>query len=152
MKCLRRVGVRILSVAAFVLMALCCAYGLEEEGCSDQNLKGAFGFTISGVSAKEGPFAIVGAFDADGSGKIAGAGTEAILGVIGPNQAFTGTYHVTADCKGTGVLTFTDSGLQSHLSFVLVDDGKEILIIVTDRGEVEFGSAKKQFSGPRHSE
>lgn len=152
MNCLRCSSGKLLSLAVLMLMTFGYGHGLEEKVCSNRSLEGSFGFTISGTNAVAGPFAIVGSFDVDGRGNISGAGTEAIVAVIGPNQAFTGTYNVDTNCKGTALLTFTDSGLQTHLSFVLVDDGKEAMIIVTDRGTVEFGAAKKQFARSEHSE
>jgi hypothetical protein len=146
---------KVLSLAVFLLMSFCCGYAQNnDDGCTNASLKGEFGFSITGTNAGVGPFATVGRFVSDGKGNITGVATEAILPVIGPNQAFTATYTVTSECAGSAVLTFTDSGAATHLNFVLVDRGREILIIVTDRGAVESGSAKKQFPQhpPEHSD
>lgn len=136
---------KMLSLAAFLLMTFCYGYAQDDDGCTNANLKGEFGFSITGTNAGAGPFATVGRFVSDGNGRITGVATEAILGVIGPNQAFTATYTVTAECRGSAVLIFTDAGVRIHLNFVIVDGGREAFIIVTDRGAVESGSAKKQF-------
>lgn len=134
-----------LSLGVFLLMTFCYGYAQSDDECTNASLKGEFGFTITGTNGGVGPFATVGRFVADGHGNITGVATEAILPVIGPNQAFTATYTVASDCRGSAVLTFTDEGAVSDLNFVIVDGGREVLIIVTDRGAVESGSAKKQF-------
>ena len=138
---------KVLSIAVFVLMTFCYGYAQTstgDDGCTNQSLQGEFGFTITGNNAAVGPFAIVGRFEADGQGNVVGVGTEAFFPVIG-RQNFSATYTVNPECTGRAVLTFTDSGQVTHLDFILVDDGREVLLIVTDRGVVESGSAKKQF-------
>jgi hypothetical protein len=54
-----------------------------------------------------------------------------------------GTYTVNPDC--TGSLTFTDNrGRTAHRFAAIVQDGKEIDYVFTDRGIPGTGVAKKQ--------
>lgn len=156
MTCPRSSMPRVLGIAVFLLMTFCYGYAQDDNACSNKSLKGSFGFRITGTNGAVGPFAFVGHFVADGEGNITGAGTEAILPVVGRNQPFAATYTVNADCTGSAVLTFTspDAHSSARLDFVLVDDGKEIMLIDTDRGTVESGVARKQFSrqGPAGSD
>jgi len=111
-------------------------------GCTNADLNGSFGFSISGSNVALGvPFALLGTFSADGQGKFKGNGTESVKGEITQLQ-FDGTYHVSTDCSGTAVLTFV-GGIQTTLGFVIVDNGKEVLLMDTEPGAVETGSAKR---------
>jgi hypothetical protein len=116
--------------------------------CSNESLRGQFGFKITGTNLATGPFAFVGRFEADGLGNIIGKGTEAIpQGIFRP--PFSAVYAVQPDCTGVAILTFnTETQAQARLDFVIVDDGKEILFLDSDRGVIESGAAKKQFKSP----
>jgi hypothetical protein len=55
----------------------------------------------------------------------------------------TETYTVNSDCTGSAVITQTDGSL-THIDFVIVDHGREVLTLPTDPGLVITGTAKKQ--------
>jgi hypothetical protein len=117
--------------------------------CSNESLRGQFGFKITGTNLAIGPFAFIGRFEADGLGNIIGKGTEAIpQGIFRP--PFSAVYTVQPDCTGVAILTFTatENAAQARLDFVIVDDGNEIIFLDSDRGVIESGEAKKQFKFP----
>jgi hypothetical protein len=154
MKCLARCGSKLVVVITLLLLSAGYSYAQSDEGCSNANLKGGFGFVISGINLPTGPFALMGRFVADGEGNLTGTGTEqAVFGAF-RNVPFAATYTVNADCTGSATLTFTTSENhgQAHLDFVLVDGGREVIIIDSDRGSIETGSAKKQFPKSRRRE
>lgn len=128
-----------------VLCLLLCAGSLRAQSqCSNTNLVGAYGFAVRGTNAAANlQFAITGRFVADGNGHFEGSGTQTVSGNLF-KTSFQGGYHINSDCTGSATLTFTN-GPSSNLDFVLVNDGKEVLLIVSDPGTVETGTAKKQF-------
>ena len=87
------------------------------------------------------PYALVGRFSADGAGSFKGAGTESVNGDIA-RVAFSGTYTVDADCTGAAKLRFAHDGL-ANLAFIIVDNGNQLQIIVSDQGTLETGTAIK---------
>jgi hypothetical protein len=91
-----------------------------------------------------GDYAIIGRFEADGHGKLSGAGRQTLNGNQG-DATFTGTYIVGADCTGTAELLFAD-GERGKVRFVLVSDGSEVLLLDTGGHTIETGEAKKQFA------
>ena len=115
------------------------------EDCSNESLEGAFGFIVSGTNvAANVSFAISGRFVADGQGSFTGTASESTAGNIAQHYPITGSYTVAADCTGSAEFLFP-SGASAHLTFALVSDGNEIIILDVDTGSVEYGSAKKQF-------
>jgi len=119
--------------------------------CSNSSLSGGYGFTVNGTNPTSGPYSLVGRFVADGQGVVTGSGAQAVNGSIS-RPTFTGTYTINPDCTGTANLTF-DFGGTAPLDFVIVDDGKQVEIIVAGangvRGENEVGTATRQFNKPR---
>jgi hypothetical protein len=112
--------------------------------CSSESLTGAYGFQLSGSFIPGGiSFATTGRFVSDGHGAVTGTIVESVNGNISTGS-FTATYTVADDCTGVAVFKF-DRGLQSTISFTIVSSGREVLLIDTDPGTVETGSAKKQF-------
>ena len=89
-------------------------------------------------------FAINGSFLADGQGTFYGTANESVGGQIVFQAAFKGTYTMRPNCTGTALFAFPNDQF-ANLEFVLVDDGNEMMILDTDKGTVEFGTAKKQF-------
>lgn len=89
------------------------------------NLFGA----INGVGA----VAIVGQVILDGRGNISGNETASLNGTIAPPASISGTYTETANCTGSAKIT--PQGLNAlNFNFVVVNGGKEILLIETDPG------------------
>lgn len=124
---------------------LYCRDVQAQPKCTNSNLVGAFGFNVSGINTANGgiQFAITGRFEADGKGTFSGTGTQSVAGNISQTP-FSGSYTVQADCTGSALFIFAN-GAEANLTFVLVSNGNEILIIDSGQGTVETGIAKKQF-------
>jgi len=56
---------------------------------------------------------------------------------------FTGSYTVNDDCTGTTTTTFPN-GFVVTGNIVIVDNGKEILMVISNQGEVGTGTLKRQ--------
>jgi hypothetical protein len=112
--------------------------------CSNASLQGAFGFILSGKNVEIGEYAIMGRFDADGKGGFKGEGSQTVNGKPA-RGGFAGTYTLNADCSGTSVLKFNNTGVQDNLDFVLAADGNEIYLIAMGGKTIEYGSAKRLF-------
>jgi hypothetical protein len=111
--------------------------------CSLRTLNGCYGFTFSGNIVGFGPIAGIGVENFDGQGHVTITQTLNVNGRGGIRDTVTGTYTVNSDCTGSTVITQTDGSL-THIDFVIVDNGKEILTLPTDPGSVITGTAKKQ--------
>ncbi len=123
---------------------------LDDAGCSNATLNAAYGFTLSGQNyVNNMPWAFIGQFAGDGAGALKGTGTQSIKGSI-TRARFTGTYEVRPDCLGTATLNF-GGGPAAVIDFVVVDDGREMHVIVADQGVIEFGTAKRVRSAPSAS-
>lgn len=111
--------------------------------CTEAALRGSYGYSYSGTIVEVGPFPIsaTGVITLDGAGQISGTYVTNFGRVIAGNV--TGTYAVNADCTGTAALGFVALGQNSNASFVVVDNGKEILFQSTDPRLVVTGVAKR---------
>ena len=117
--------------------------GGSPGNCSLGTLNGSYGDTISGTIVGFGPIAAIGVTNFDGNGHFTGTDTVNINGSGGIPETSTGTYTVNSDCTGTRVQTFPDGRVVSA-SFVIVNHGKEFLLVNTAPGLVITGSGKKQ--------
>ena len=115
----------------------------SQKPCSLRTLSGNYGDTISGTIIGFGPIAAIGVTNFDGHGHFTGSDTVNINGSGGISESSTGTYTVNSDCTGTRVQTFPDGRVISA-SFVIVNHGKEFLLVNTAPGVVITGSGKKQ--------
>jgi hypothetical protein len=133
-----------LLIACLVLLATGnYAHAQSEDACTAQSIQGGYGFRVTGDNVALGAkFAIVGRFAADGQGHFEGIATESVSGQVG-RTTFIGAYIVNADCTGAARFLFPN-GVAATLDFVIVENGKEVLIIDSDQGTVESGVAKKQ--------
>ena len=118
---------------------------LADEGCSNNSLRGAYGFAVDGqafgtTGQEFAEFADEGRIVFDGHGNMTGTGTESLNGAINP-VVFGGTYSVQSDCTGTATI---QGGLTASLRFMLVEGGQEVNAIVTDPGVVAAGQIVKQ--------
>ncbi len=107
---------------------------------SNASVNGRYAFSFSGSDAA-GEFFIAGSFQADGSGNIT-SGIEDLnhgTGVF-TNLAFTGTYSVGAD--GRGSATTTSSQGTSTFRFVL--DGQGLAVIIAFDSDHGSGTVQKQ--------
>ena len=111
--------------------------------CSLRTLNGCYGFTFSGTILGFGPIAGIGVTNYDGQGHATSTQTLNINGSGGIRDTVTQTYTVNSDCTGSTVITQTDGSL-THIDFVIIDHGKEILTLPTDPGFAITGTAKKQ--------
>ena len=74
------------------------------------------------------------------TGHIAGSEDGTILTFA--EEPVTGSYTVGTDCRGTA--TITPKGQpEMHFSFVVVDDGKEMLAVETDADTVVSGTLQR---------
>jgi hypothetical protein len=136
-----------LSIALLVLICALQASAQDDQSCSKDSLKGAYGFQISGTIP--GVFAIGGVarvvFDGEGNFTqkddvqiiVSGQAPVLILDRIG-----SGTYTVNLDCTGTETLNV--GGQLHHSRLVLVNHGKKIFDMVSDAGMVITGVGEKQ--------
>ena len=120
---------------------------LEDESCSLGALKGRYGLTFHGFGTSGPvpapinafiPVAGVGMMTFDGSGNLSLSETVSFGGKVAPLTA-VGTYTVNPDC--TGSLQAVNA---THLNFVIVHNGREILAINTDQGRVAAVNFEKQ--------
>lgn len=110
-------------------------YAQDEEGCSLATLHGRYGFSADGwLLAPFAPFAEAGVVSSDGNGNSSGSYTINAGGST-TTLNFSGTYTVARDCTGTTTTTSSD-GSVAHLTFVIVDHGKQVRAVGTDSGAV----------------
>ncbi len=119
---------------------------------TNKSIEGTYGFSASGslinVGNITGPMVVVGLINFDGNG---GGSVKGTANTVQPGKfSFTSTsfsYQVNPDGTGTKKFTFIlPNGNVSNvnLSFVIVNNGKEILDIRTDTGVIASGLAKRQ--------
>lgn len=96
------------------------------------------GGTLFANSAVE---AIVGGLVLDGKGNIIGRETFSVDGVIS-QASVTGTYTQNADCTGTAQITPAGSAT-TNFNTVVVNGGKELLLIETDNNTLITGTAQE---------
>jgi len=119
----------------------------REHHCTNAGLEGSYGLLQTGFDVAGNARNGVGIVTFDGKGTWSLVVTEVkneggIQQITNPN----GTYTVNADCRGSASLEKTPIGT-ANWEFVIVDDGKEVLQIVTTppRGAITW-LLKKQFS------
>jgi hypothetical protein len=118
----------------------------DRHTCTDESLQGKFGFTAHGMTLPAlglqapltGAFASSGLADFDGLGHFTLTATSSFNGVIQGPATVTGTYAVNSDCSYT-------SKASNGVTFraVIVNNGRELLILQTTPGVVIAGLAKK---------
>ncbi|MGA7295635.1 MAG: hypothetical protein WBW53_21700 [Terriglobales bacterium] len=85
--------------------------------------------------------AIVGQVELDGKGNISGTEAFSVAGAIS-TASVTGTYTENADCTGTAQITPAGSAT-TNFNTVVVNEGKELLLIETDGNTVVAGTAQE---------
>ena len=124
---------------------------LDESGKVASGFGLALGTVTCGLSGKKETFAadIFGKISGseivayvaqvilDGKGNVSGSGTFDVNGTI-DTTTITGTYTLSANCTGTAKIT-PSGGNPLNFNFVVVNGGKEILLIETDTGTVVGG-------------
>jgi hypothetical protein len=118
--------------------------------CTNAGVEGRFGFETTGILvAGAGPVAFIGELkltvDASGEGVINGhiAASEDGTILTFAEEPVTGSYQVDKDCRGTAKIT-PKGQPEMHFSFVVVDDGKELLAVETDADSVVNGTLVKR--------
>jgi len=111
-------------------------------GCSVASVRGSYGFYRTGTTPF-GPLASVGIATFDGNGSSTVRQTTRRNGVT-TSDLFTtpagpGTYEVDSDCAGRGFLP--DGSVFVH--FVIVDHGKELIILSLSDANTIYGMMKK---------
>ena len=120
--------------------------------CTNAGAEGSFGFGATGVfvagAPATGPVAFIGELkftvNDSGEGEISGHLTGSENGTIltFADEPVTGSYKVGADCRGTPTIR-PKGGPEMHFSLVVVDGGKEMLVIETDVDTVVSGTLVK---------
>ena len=130
-----------LALATLVLALVSVSALAEDQGprtCSNETLRGSYGFTITGerpVPMSTTIEQIVGTAITtfDGWGNF--TQTDNIHGFTGdyvPNRPGTGKYTLNSDCTGTMTLHNNGAPFDLVLSIVVVDDGREVRTAVVD--------------------
>jgi hypothetical protein len=97
-----------------------------------------FATELSGVMIGNGPVGYVGRLVFSTKGTVTGNLTVNVNGTI-TKPTVTGTYTEASDCTGT--ITITPNGLGTmNFTFVVVNSGKELLLIETDTNMVVSGN------------
>lgn len=130
-------------VVAVVIALAFAAIAHASASCSNANLKGNYGFVLTGLNSSAFFTASLGLFVMDGKGSLTGSDTISNNGVIASSVALTGSYTIHSNCSGT--VTFTPAG-GSKESFSVVIDSKNtrLEMIETDSGYTVSGYALVQ--------
>jgi len=118
-------------------------FGLAQGAavCGATGKKLTFAANLDGTINGVGPAAVVGQAILDGKGNISGTGTFSLNGSI-VTGSITGTYTENTDCTGTAQIT--PSGFSTlNFYFVVVNAGKEILMIETDTNTIVSGNMQQ---------
>jgi hypothetical protein len=143
--------------AVILLLALSNLGLAANTNCSNADLKGDYGFTISGETLNSNEVTYthgIAMTNFDGKGNLTQADFVTFNGILAPgvtdpdtgfNTAESGTYHVNSDCTGRAEIHFlpppgVSSGLVVRLAFVL-----------SNQGRTSHGRRGRDLSGKRHS-
>ena len=108
-------------------------------------MHGMFGIRTTGwivAFGPVGPVGDVGVITFDEIGGVSQTTTVSLNGTIIPKR--TSSYVVNTDCTGSLSLALPPPAGISSSNFVIVDYGKELLLINTGNGRVLTGDAKRQ--------
>jgi hypothetical protein len=119
--------------------------------CTNAGVKGSFGFETTGLFLAGAPatgwVAFIGELkltvNPSGEGVIRGHIAGAEDSTTFAEEPVTGSYRVGTDCRGTA--TIRPKGQpEMHFSFVVVDCGKEMLVVETDADTIVSGTLQRQ--------
>jgi hypothetical protein len=108
--------------------------------CTTKGLQGTYGLQAGGTLVGLGPVALNGQAKFQ-RGVISGTASGSFNGQIFTGEKVGGAYKVNTDCQGAAVVSVKQQSL--HLNLVVVNGGKEILLIDTDSGIVVTGSLQR---------
>jgi hypothetical protein len=149
MQKLKLTGALLLTIAEFMTLAMGSASAKGENddsnapACSLNSLRGAYGYSFNGTVSPWGLLAGQGTLAFSGSGSLSGAYIENVNGILFQGK-FSGSFTVATDCTGSATITGLLHTWTVELHFVIVDGGKEVLLLDTGAGKVVSGSAKKR--------
>ncbi len=135
--------------------AISSGFGVKQGSptCTNAGVAGSFDFQTTGVllagAPALGPAAFIGelklAVNSSGEGVISGriAASEDGTILTFADESVTGSYSVDGNCRGTATITPRGQP-EMNFSFVLVDDGKEMLAVETDADTVINGTLVKR--------
>ena len=130
-------AVAIQTVSPHVESAIAVAQG--GATCTNLGVKQTYSFEATGSIIGTGQIAVVGQLKLNGTGGITGNATLSLYGTIHSSVAVSGSYKINSNC--TGSATFTPSGLTAvHFNLVVVNGGKEIMAVQTDRNSIVTGT------------
>jgi hypothetical protein len=115
---------------------------VQAGDCSNNSLKGTYGFSCEGTAGGL-PIAVIGVFTADGEGNGSEVETLSVNGEISQGVPLTVTYTVNADCTGSFVSTGPDGSVFPN-DFVIDDNKKEFRLMPTVSGFVAVCIYRKQ--------
>ena len=107
---------------------------LGATGCSTSTVAGTYGFHGGGFLVGQGVLQFDGQFVLDTAGKVTGIETRDVNGAVISAGAVTGTYNVSAACRGA--ITYQFNGATVHLNTYFVNGKKTFFAIETDSGTV----------------
>lgn len=110
--------------------------------CTNAGVQGTYGVLANGTFVGIGGFALNGLVTLDGAGKLSGTESGSIAGQIFGGAAVSGSYKIKANCTGTATFKVTGEPTQ-HAGLVVVNGGKELLVMETDANTVVAGTAQK---------
>lgn len=117
--------------------------GSKAKSCGLQTLNGSYAAAFTGTVFDVGPFASVGVVTFDGKGNVTATHHASFNGDPGV-YTFTGTYEVNADCTGTMTTLHNPGNFEGHFYFVILNKGKEVMVVQEDPGSIFTATFKKQ--------
>ena len=107
--------------------------------CGLTGKSAVFAEHLNGMAGGETPEAVVGRLGIDGNGNISGGVDELSAGGTAfPRAHTTGTYTANSNCTGTAAISLNNATY--NFNYVLVDAGRQYLVIETDINTTIAGS------------
>jgi hypothetical protein len=109
--------------------------------CGLTGKKQTFALNLTGAGIGIGPIAGVGQVTLNGAGSVSGSATFSQNGTV-HSASLSGTYTANSNCAGTAQITL--SGFPtSNYNLVVVNSGKEMLVIETDSNTIVSGTMQQ---------
>jgi hypothetical protein len=106
--------------------------------CTDLGVKKIYSAQAAGTVLGTGGIAVVGQITLNGKGALTGSATYSADGAIS-SKTVTGTYLINSNCTGSAALTLPGLA-KMNVALVVVNGGKEIVLIQTDADSIVTGS------------
>jgi len=139
---------RVLSLIVFVsIFSLAgvtpTVHAERRNECSQETLKGSYGYVLTGLIAGDGRVAAVGLTAFDGKGSLTAQDTVSTNGAIRRGRIGTGSYTVNPNCTGSAMVGGDFAGLTFDFMIVPGTEGGELSFIITNLGTVQTGVAMR---------